>query len=958
MAISNKTAGPSYSIDDYIEVQGARVHNLKNIDISIPKNKLVVITGISGSGKSSLAFDTIYAEGQRRYMESFGAYARQFIGDMERPDVDKISGLSPVISIEQKTTNKNPRSTVGTVTEVYDFLRLLYARIGEAYSYNTGKKMVKFSEEEIVDNVFRKFKGKKITLLAPVVRGRKGHYRELFEDIRKKGFLKVRVDGEIKDLTSKMQVDRYKIHDIEIVIDRIEVDQEMKVRLSQSIQRSLQTGKDLMFILINDQDKIVQYSKQLMCEDTGISYEEPSPNSFSFNSPYGACPTCKGLGDVFTISMGAVLPDKTKSIKEGGITPLGEERDASVYQQVVRFSKKYKIRLDIPITELAESQLNLLLYGDGNATKSFEINQNDDTIPESYTGSYEGIIPMLKRWFTSSYSTEALREWVEKYTELKTCETCKGARLKKESLWFRVADMNIAQLSALNLNKLADWFAGIEPMLSQKQNTIAKDILKEIRERLQFLLDVGLTYLTLNRPSRTLSGGESQRIRLATQIGSQLQGITYILDEPSIGLHQRDNHRLIDALKNLRNIGNSVLVVEHDKDIMMAADHLIDIGPRAGFHGGEIVAEGEPSALLALDTLTSSYLNHHRKIAVPSERRKGNGKFLELKGAIGNNLKNVDVVFPLGRFIVVTGVSGSGKSTLINETLYPILSKHAYGSKANPLEYKSVKGLDQIDKVIEIDQSPIGRTPRSNPATYCGFFTDIRTLFASVPEAKIRGYNAGRFSFNVKSGRCDVCEGGGMRVIEMNFLPDVYVHCEKCNGKRYNRETLEIRYKGKSISDVLDMTVDDAVDFFQNVPYLYRKIKVLQEVGLGYITLGQSAVTLSGGEAQRVKLGTELSKKDTGKTFYILDEPTTGLHFEDIQHLLDVLNKLVDRGNTVLVIEHNLDVIKVADYVIDLGPDGGDGGGRILFEGTPEALVKDKESFTAIYLRQELGGRN
>src|SRR5579862_2829926 len=949
---------PLLTGEELIEVFGARVHNLKNIDISIPKNKLVVITGISGSGKSSLAFDTIYAEGQRRYMESFGAYARQFIGDMERPDVDKISGLSPVISIEQKTTNKNPRSTVGTVTEVYDFLRLLYARIGEAYSYNTGKKMVKFSEEEIVDNVFRKFKGKKITLLAPVVRGRKGHYRELFEDIRKKGFLKVRVDGEIKDLTSKMQVDRYKIHDIEIVIDRIEVDQEMKVRLSQSIQRSLQTGKDLMFILINDQDKIVQYSKQLMCEDTGISYEEPSPNSFSFNSPYGACPTCKGLGDVFTISMGAVLPDKTKSIKEGGITPLGEERDASVYQQVVRFSKKYKIRLDIPITELAESQLNLLLYGDGNATKSFEINQNDDTIPESYTGSYEGIIPMLKRWFTSSYSTEALREWVEKYTELKTCETCKGARLKKESLWFRVADMNIAQLSALNLNKLADWFAGIEPMLSQKQNTIAKDILKEIRERLQFLLDVGLTYLTLNRPSRTLSGGESQRIRLATQIGSQLQGITYILDEPSIGLHQRDNHRLIDALKNLRNIGNSVLVVEHDKDIMMAADHLIDIGPRAGFHGGEIVAEGEPRALLALDTLTSSYLNHHRKIAVPSERRKGNGKFLELKGAIGNNLKNVDVVFPLGRFIVVTGVSGSGKSTLINETLYPILSKHAYGSKANPLEYKSVKGLDQIDKVIEIDQSPIGRTPRSNPATYCGFFTDIRTLFASVPEAKIRGYNAGRFSFNVKSGRCDVCEGGGMRVIEMNFLPDVYVHCEKCNGKRYNRETLEIRYKGKSISDVLDMTVDDAVEFFQNVPYIYRKIKVLQEVGLGYITLGQSAVTLSGGEAQRVKLGTELSKKDTGKTFYILDEPTTGLHFEDIQHLLDVLNKLVDRGNTVLVIEHNLDVIKVADYVIDLGPDGGDGGGRILFEGTPEALVKDKESFTAIYLRQELGGRN
>ena len=940
--------------DEYIEVQGARVHNLKNIDIKIPKNKLVVITGISGSGKSSLAFDTIYAEGQRRYMESFGAYARQFIGDMERPDVDKITGLSPVISIEQKTTNKNPRSTVGTVTEVYDFLRLLFARIGEAYSYNTGKKMVKFSEEEIVENVFSKFKNKKITLLAPVVRGRKGHYRELFEDIRKKGFLKVRVDGEIKDITSKMQVDRYKIHDIEIVIDRLEVTTDMKVRLSQSVQKSLQIGKDLMFILINDFDKVVQYSKELMCEDTGISYEEPSPNSFSFNSPYGACPVCKGLGDVYTISIQEILPDKTKSVKEGGIVPLGEERDASVFQQVVRFAKKYKINLDKPIKDLPESQLNLLLYGDGNANKNFDVDVNDETIPDTYTGSYEGIIPMLKRWFSSSNSTEALRFWVEKYMELKKCETCNGARLKKESLWFKVDGMNISELGEKNLNKLLDWFNGIEKRLSNKQNTIAKDILKEIRERLQFLLDVGLTYLTLNRATRTLSGGESQRIRLATQIGSQLQGITYILDEPSIGLHQRDNHRLIEALKNLRNIGNSVLVVEHDKDIMLAADYLIDIGPRAGHHGGKIVAEGIPRELLKLNTLTSSYLNHHKQIAVPSERRKGNGKFLELKGAKGNNLKNVDTKFPLGEFIVVTGVSGSGKSTLINETLYPILSKHAYNSKANPLEYKSIKGLEYIDKVIEIDQSPIGRTPRSNPATYCGFFTDIRTLFASVPEAKIRGYNAGRFSFNVKSGRCDVCEGGGMRVIEMNFLPDVYVHCEKCNGKRYNRETLEIRYKGKSISDVLDMTVDEAVEFFQNVPFIYRKIKVLHEVGLGYITLGQSAVTLSGGEAQRVKLGTELSKKDTGKTFYILDEPTTGLHFEDIQHLLDVLNKLVDRGNTVLVIEHNLDVIKVADHVIDLGPEGGDGGGRILFEGTPEELIKNKESFTAEFLKKEL----
>ncbi|MBS1947207.1 MAG: excinuclease ABC subunit UvrA [Bacteroidetes bacterium] len=954
MIPETKLNGDCLAADDAIEVFGARAHNLKNIDIRIPKNKLVVITGISGSGKSSLAFDTIFSEGQRRYMESFGAYARQFIGDMERPDVDKITGLSPVISIEQKTTNKNPRSTVGTVTEVYDFLRLLYAKIGEAYSFHTGRKMVKFSEEEIVENVFSKFSSKKISLLAPVVRGRKGHYRELFEEIRKKGYLKVRVDGEIRDLVPKMQVDRYKIHDIEIVIDRLAVTSDMKVRLSQSVQKTLQVGKDLMFVLLKDNERIIQYSKQLMCEETGISYEEPSPNSFSFNSPYGACPTCKGLGDVYTISIDEVLPDKTKSVNEGGIAPLGEERDASVFQQVARFAKKHKIGLDKPIKTLPEPHLHLLLYGDGNAAQSFDVDMGDETIPDTYTGSYEGIIPMLKRWFSSSYSTETLRAWVEKYMVLKKCESCNGARLKKESLWFRVAEKNIAELSSMNLNKLMRWFDQIEERLNNKQNIIAKDILKEIKERLQFLLDVGLTYLSLDRPSRTLSGGESQRIRLATQIGSQLQGITYILDEPSIGLHQRDNHRLITALKNLRNIGNSVLVVEHDKDIMMAADHLIDIGPRAGFHGGKIVAQGNPEDLLRLDTLTSSYLNGHKKIEVPSQRRKGNGKAIEIKGAKGNNLKNIDTKFPLGKFIVITGVSGSGKSTLINETLYPILSKYAYGSKAVPMEYRSVKGLENIDKVIEIDQSPIGRTPRSNPATYCGFFTDIRTLFASVPEAKIRGYNAGRFSFNVKSGRCDVCEGGGMRVIEMNFLPDVYVHCEKCNGKRYNRETLEIRYKGKSISDVLDMTVDEAVGFFQNVPFLYRKIKVLQEVGLGYITLGQSAVTLSGGEAQRVKLGTELSKKDTGKTFYILDEPTTGLHFEDISHLLNVLNKLVDRGNTVLVIEHNLDVIKVADYIIDLGPEGGDGGGKVLFEGIPEDLVKNKESFTAKFLKQEL----
>jgi excinuclease ABC subunit A len=940
--------------EECIEVSGARVHNLKNIDIRIPRNQLVVITGISGSGKSSLAFDTIYAEGQRRYMESFGAYARQFIGDMERPDVDKITGLSPVISIEQKTTNKNPRSTVGTVTEIYDFLRLLYARIGEAHSYNTGKKMTKFSEEEIVENVFKKFRNKKVSILAPLVRGRKGHYRELFEDIRKKGYLKVRVDGEVKDLVPKMQVDRYKIHDIEVVIDRLAATEDMKPRLGQSVQKALQMGKDLLFLLLNDDNKVIQYSKQLMCEDTGISYEEPSPNSFSFNSPYGACPTCKGLGVVYQISLDAIIPDNTKSINEGGIVPLGEEREAYMFRQVQALAKKGRFSLDTPIKDMPKKALNLVLYGNeaGETTLDVEYDESAGT-GQIYAADYEGIIPALKRWFSGG-TTESLREWVERFMELKTCATCDGTRLRKESLWFRVGEKNIAELSAMNLNLLMDWFGSVEKKLSNKQNTIAKDVLKEIRERLQFLSDVGLTYLTLNRPSRTLSGGESQRIRLATQIGSQLQGITYILDEPSIGLHQRDNVRLIQALKNLRDIGNSVLVVEHDKDIMLAADYLIDIGPKAGFHGGRVVAQGKPPALLKLDTLTAAYLNGLRKIEVPAERRKGSGKFLELKGAKGNNLKNVDAKFPLGKLIVVTGVSGSGKSTLINETLYPILSKHAYGSRVTPLEFKSVKGLENIDKVIEIDQSPIGRTPRSNPATYCGFFTDIRTLFASVPEAKIRGYNAGRFSFNVKSGRCDVCEGGGMRVIEMNFLPDVYVHCEKCNGRRYNRETLEIRYKGKSISDVLDMTVDEAVEFFQAVPYLYRKIKVLQEVGLGYITLGQSAVTLSGGEAQRVKLGTELGKKDTGKTFYILDEPTTGLHFEDIRHLLEVLDKLVDRGNTVLVIEHNLDVIKVADHVIDIGPEGGDGGGRILFEGTPEELVKNKESHTAKFLKEEL----
>ncbi len=945
--------------EETLEVFGAREHNLKNFDIVIPKNKLVVFTGVSGSGKSSLAFDTIYNEGQRRYMESFSAYARQFMGDMERPDVDEITGLSPVISIEQKTTNKNPRSTVGTVTEIYDFLRLLFARIGEAYSYHTGKKMVQFNEAEIVADIFTKCNGEKITLLAPLVRGRKGHYRELFEDIRKKGFLKVRIDGEVLDLKAGMQVDRYKVHDIEVVIDRLPVDEKMKSRLNQSVEKSLQMGKDLMFLLLHQSgdkknsptDTLISYSKQLMCADTGISYETPSPNSFSFNSPYGACPVCKGIGSVYSVSLDAIIPDRKKSISEGGIIPLGEEREAYMYRIASDFAKKNKINLHKPIKDLAENVLNKLLYG--NEAGADHLDEDFEETVSKDEDKFEGLIPKLKRWFTASDSTENMRQWVEKFMDLKTCPECNGTRLKLESRWFKVNEKNIAELSDMNLDHLLSWFENIEKHLSDKQNIIAKDIIKEIRERLIFLHDVGLTYLSLNRPSRTLSGGESQRIRLATQIGSQLQGITYILDEPSIGLHQRDNHRLIKSLKNLRDIGNSVLVVEHDKDIMLASDYLIDIGPKAGVHGGNIVATGTPGEVLLSNSETAMYISGKKNIDIPKERRKGTGKFIELKGAKGNNLKNVSVKFPLGKFIVVSGVSGSGKSTLINETLYPLLAKHAYNSKAVPLEFTSIKGLENIDKVIEIDQSPIGRTPRSNPATYCGFFTEIRMLFSSVPEAKIRGYKPGRFSFNVKSGRCDRCEGGGMRVIEMNFLPDVYVHCDKCNGKRYNRETLEIRYKGKSISDVLEMTVDEATDFFQAVPFLYRKIKVLKDVGLGYITLGQSSVTLSGGEAQRVKLATELAKKDTGKTFYILDEPTTGLHFQDIQHLLDVLNKLADRGNSVLVIEHNLDVIKVADHIIDLGPEGGHAGGYILFEGTPENLIKEKNNATAKYLEEE-----
>lgn len=937
-------------MQDAIEVLGARVHNLKNLDISIPKNKLVVITGISGSGKSSLAFDTIFAEGQRRYMETFGSYARQFIGDMDRPDVDKISGLSPVISIEQKTTNRNPRSTVGTITEVYDFLRLLFARAGEAYSYETGKRMQKFSEEEILEDIRQKFSGRKIVLLAPLVRGRKGHYRELFEDMRKKGYLKVRVDGEITDLVPKMQVDRYKIHDIELVVDRLQVTDEMRVRLSQSLQKAMQIGKELVFVMDATNNKMAQYSKQLMCADTGISYEEPSPNTFSFNSPYGACPKCKGLGQVFRVDPDAVIPDRSISVDQGGIAPLGEAREAQIYKQVEQLAKRNRFSLKAPIEKLTQAQLNLILYGSEEAPEDPEsLEDIDATVAD---GIFEGVIRMVVRWFNDS--SESIREWAEKFMILSTCPECDGKRLKMESLWFKIGECNIAELGDMNLERFANWFDGIESKMSTKQQAIARDILKEIRERTRFLLDVGLEYLTLNRPTRTLSGGESQRIRLATQIGSLLRGITYILDEPSIGLHQRDNHRLILALQNLRDIGNSVLVVEHDKDIMLAADHLIDIGPRAGKHGGQVMAQGTPAEVLRSGTETASYLSGEKKIEVPAERRKGNGLYLELIGATGNNLKDVTIRIPLGSLVVVSGVSGSGKSTLINETLYPILNRHCYNAKAQPMPYRKMKGLEYVDKVIEIDQTPIGRTPRSNPATYCGFFTEIRQLFASVPEAKVRGYTPGRFSFNVKAGRCDVCEGGGMRVIEMNFLPDVYVPCEKCNGRRYNRETLEIRYKGKSISDVLDMTVDEAVEFFMPVPWLYRKIRMLQEVGLGYITLGQSAVTLSGGEAQRVKLATELGKKDTGKTFYILDEPTTGLHFQDIRHLLDVLQKLVDRGNSVLVIEHNMDVIKVADHLIDLGPEGGDGGGQLLYEGPPEGLVKVKSSHTGRFLKLEL----
>ncbi len=932
-----------------VQVFGARAHNLKNIDVSFPRNELVVITGLSGSGKSSLAFDTIYAEGQRRYMETFSAYSRQFLGGMERPDVDKISGLSPVISIEQKTTSKNPRSTVGTITEVYDFMRLLFARAGEAFSYVTGKKMERMSDDQVIDRILDEFEGQALNILAPVVKGRKGHYRELFEQIRKQGYVKVRVDGEILDLVPKMQVDRYKIHDIEIVVDRLKIERDDKKRLQTSVMQAMKTAKGIIKVSTKDNQEQF-YSRYLMDAESGISYDEPQPNTFSFNSPYGACPTCDGLGYIFEIDKNAVIPDKKLSIQKGGLAPLGPTRENWTFEVLKAVAKKLDFAVTTALEKLSDEQIDQLLFGNKEEPIVVTVSYGSYGTRE-YRVEFEGIFKMLEE-FSGKSSDEAPS--LDDFRTKVTCPTCEGARLKKESLHFMIADKNIHELSTLDISALKEWFDQVEGKLDERQLVIATEILKEIRARLGFLLDVGLNYLTLDRTAKTLSGGEAQRIRLATQIGSQLVNVLYILDEPSIGLHQRDNERLIKALKNLRDIGNSVLVVEHDKDMILHADYVIDMGPAAGVHGGTVVAEGQPDEILKSDSLTAAYLNGKKAVKIPEKRREGNSKTLTIHGATGHNLKNLTVTFPLGKLIVVSGVSGSGKSSLITGTLYPILNKHFFRAKATPLPFKKIEGLEHIDKVIEIDQSPIGRTPRSNPSTYTGVFSDIRTLFVQLPEAKIRGYKPGRFSFNVKGGRCETCQGAGLKVIEMNFLPDVQVPCETCHGKRYNRETLEVRYKGKSISDVLDMSINDAVDFFENVPSIYRKIKTLQDVGLGYITLGQSSTTLSGGEAQRVKLATELSKKDTGNTFYILDEPTTGLHFEDVNVLMGVINRLVDRGNTVLIIEHNLDVVKSADWVVDIGPEGGKEGGQVLFEGTPENLIKNKKSETARFLKLEM----
>lgn len=935
------------SQEEYIEIFGAREHNLKNLDLKIPRNKLVVITGLSGSGKSSLAFDTIYAEGQRRYMESFSAYARSFLGGMERPDVDKINGLSPVIAIEQKTTSKNPRSTVGTVTEIYDFMRLLFARAGEAYSYLTGTKMIRQTEDQIIEQLFTKFLGKKLYILAPVVKGRKGHYRELFEQIRKMGFSKVRIDGVVMDIEPKMQVDRYKIHDIEIVIDRIVADEQDRFRITQSLKAGLQHGKGV--IMIRDESgEVHHFSKYLMDPETGLSYEEPAPNTFSFNSPYGACPTCNGLGVIEEITRESIIPDPSLSITRGGIAPLGEYRDIWIFKKIEAILKHYKCSMSTPIGELPEEVVDVLLNGD-----KVEVTVDSTKYPGTkWHTTFEGIIVFLQKY--QEGSSDKIQDWVSEFTTIQTCPDCQGYRLKKEALHIKIDGKHIGELAMLDVRALGAWFEGLEDRLTAKQKIIAHEVLKEIRKRIGFLLDIGLDYLSLNRPLRTLSGGEAQRIRLATQIGTQLVGVLYILDEPSIGLHQRDNVKLIKALQSLRDLGNSVLVVEHDKDMMLEADYVIDMGPGAGRHGGHIVAAGIPQEILESGGITSKYLSGKLGLPVPKKRRKGKGEKLVLKGANGNNLKNIDLELPLGTLICITGVSGSGKSTLIHETLFPILNREFYNSKKEAMPHQSITGLSHLDKVIEVDQSPIGRTPRSNPATYTGVFSDIRTLFTELPESKIRGYKPGRFSFNVKGGRCEDCEGAGMKLIEMDFLPDVHVPCETCKGKRYNRETLEVRFKGKSISDVLDMTVEQAVEFFDFQPKILRKIKTLNEVGLGYITLGQHATTLSGGEAQRVKLATELSKKDTGKTFYILDEPTTGLHFQDIELLMLVVNGLVDKGNTVLIIEHNLDVIKMADFIVDLGPEGGNKGGSIVAQGTPEQVAKNPESYTAKFLKAEL----
>lgn len=938
--------------DENIEVQGARVHNLKNIDVTIPREKLVVITGLSGSGKSSLAFDTIYAEGQRRYIETFSAYARQFLGGLERPDVDKIDGLSPVIAIEQKTTSKSPKSTVGTITEIYDFLRLLFARAADAYSYNTGEKMVSYSDSQIKELILEEYRDKRIVVLAPVIKSRKGHYRELFEQISKQGFVKVRVDGELVDLEKGMRVDRYKNHDIEIVIDRLKIDEasETEKRLMETINTAMYHGDDVLMVLDYESGETRYFSRNLMCPTTGISYPNPEPNTFSFNSPKGMCSHCNGLGKVYEVNTSKIFPNTNLSIKNGGIAPIGEYKNSWIFKQLEIIAQRFDFKLTDAIKDIPQEAIDMILHG-GN--EKFSIASKTLGITRDYKIDFEGILNFITNQFSESNSA-SIKRWAKDFMDKNKCPECEGSRLKKEALYYRINEKNIAELAHSDITDLVQWFKELPGHLSEKQQAIASEILKEINARLQFLLDVGLEYLSLNRSSKSLSGGEAQRIRLATQIGSQLVGVLYILDEPSIGLHQRDNERLILSLESLRDIGNSVIVVEHDKDMIERADHVIDIGPKAGRHGGEIISQGTPEEVKKHHTLTADYLSGVRKIEVPVHRRSGNGHQLSLSGCTGNNLKNVSVTFPLGKMIGVTGVSGSGKSTLINETLYPILNAHFFNAVKKPMPYKEIKGLEHIDKVIDINQSPIGRTPRSNPATYTGVFSEIRTLFTKTPEAMIRGYKAGRFSFNVKGGRCETCEGGGLRVIEMNFLPDVYVECETCQGKRFNRETLEIRYKGKSISDVLNMTINESVEFFENIPKIYRKLKTIQDVGLGYITLGQQSTTLSGGEAQRIKLATELSKRDTGNTFYILDEPTTGLHFEDIRVLMQVLNELTDKGNTVLIIEHNLDVIKMVDYIIDVGYEGGKGGGTIVTYGTPEEVAEHPKSYTARFLKKEL----